>query len=550
MTNVMTNILLGDIELSKTAAQVARRKYFAKGELEDLVASVAEHGVLQPIIVREQLRGAKYQLVAGERRYLAATQAELERIPAVVRDLTDEQVIEIQLIENLQRKDLHPMQEAEGYHELVKVHGHAVEELNDRVGKSRSYVYGRLKLLALCAKVRKAFYEDAISASVALLIARIPNDKLQLEALKSLSGHDGEPVSHRRAQQIVRDRYMLRLKDAKFPKDDPAINGKAGPCTTCPKRTGNQAELFADIQGADVCTDPVCFAAKTKAHGDQLLKAASAEGRPVIAGAAAKKLIVSDYSNSLRGFARLDEKNYSDQKSRTNRAIVGPDVEVTLVQLPKTGEVVEVVPEKVVTAIINKARGGSRRANESQAAANAKLKREKAYRKALFEAVRPLLPPPSMRQMAERILARLDNDREKVLVKVLQIDVPVTNRSYGGGYRNYGSALEKHLKALPDKALGAFVNDCLYIPELQVASYNISAKPARLEAIARELGINPKSVRASVASKKKGKKKTVTQARGAKRNTQTASNRKKPKRKKVAKKKATRKKARRKKKAA
>jgi ParB/RepB/Spo0J family partition protein len=279
----LTTLPLDRIELSRTAAQVARRKRFDAAALSDLADSMRQYGVLQPIICRST--ATDYELVAGERRYLAAKQAGLAQIPAVVRSLSDAAVIEVQLIENLQRADVHPMEEAEGYQQLMKQHGHPIEELHTKVGKSRSYVYGRLKLLDLCKQARNAFYDGKLSASISLLVARIPGEALQKQALdRVLGGHFRQPMSYRDASDWIQHELMLRLKDAPFPTDDVLLDDQAGPCTTCPKRTGNQPELFGDIQGADVCTDPACHKGKLVAWGERLLEAAEGRGQKVIAG--------------------------------------------------------------------------------------------------------------------------------------------------------------------------------------------------------------------------------------------------------------------------
>ena len=240
-----------------------------------------QQGILQNLILRP--KDKKHEIVAGERRYLAAKIAELKTVPAVVRDLSDEQVIEIQLIENLQRADVHPMEEAEGYEQLMKAFGHPIEEIYNRVSKSRSYVYGRLKLLDLNEKCREAFYKDKISASIALLIARIPAPPLQNRALSAMSVGD-QCVSFRRAKDIIHRNFMLRLNEAPFGLDDETLVKPAGSCKTCPYRTGNDPDLFGDVKGANTCTLPSCYEKKVKAHGRRLLRDAEKENRVVISG--------------------------------------------------------------------------------------------------------------------------------------------------------------------------------------------------------------------------------------------------------------------------
>jgi ParB/RepB/Spo0J family partition protein len=240
---------------SETHIQALRRQRFTKDELKDLADSITKtRGVLQPIVVRPlaALRGlAKYEIVAGERRWLASKLAGLAHIQASVREISDQEVLEVQLIENLQRKGLHELEEAEGYDELMKLKKITAEQLVDMVGKSRSYVYARLKLLALCPEARKAFYAGELDASRALLIARIGHHDTQRQALKD--GDAGRirprrPMSYREAHEHIVRNYMLQLSSAPFDIKDANLVPKAGDCIKCPKRTGNQADLFGDIK--------------------------------------------------------------------------------------------------------------------------------------------------------------------------------------------------------------------------------------------------------------------------------------------------------------
>lgn len=144
---------------STTHVQAQRRERFDSKALKELAETVREVGVLEPILVRTLSTEPTviYEIVAGERRWRAAQAAGHETLPGVVRELTDAQVLHLQLIENLQREELHALDEAEGFGELLKHHGYTVEKLADQVSKPRGYVYGRLKLLALCPSARQAF---------------------------------------------------------------------------------------------------------------------------------------------------------------------------------------------------------------------------------------------------------------------------------------------------------------------------------------------------------------------------------------------------------
>ncbi len=128
------------------------RRSFDEAALQELTDSIAERGVIQPIIVREQAPG-RYQLVAGERRWRAAQRARLHQIPAIVRNFSDAETLEIALIENVQRQDLNPVEEAEAYSRLIAQFGHSQEALGKLVGKSRSHVANLMRLLDLPASV-------------------------------------------------------------------------------------------------------------------------------------------------------------------------------------------------------------------------------------------------------------------------------------------------------------------------------------------------------------------------------------------------------------
>jgi len=137
--------------------------------LDELGASLIEKGVIVPVLVRPTPTAAKakepYELVCGERRWRAATKAKLTTIPAVVCDLSDREVLEIQLVENLQRVDVHPLEEADGYEELLEKHGYDVDGIAAKTGKSKAYIYARLKLGALAPGPRVEFLQGRISAS-------------------------------------------------------------------------------------------------------------------------------------------------------------------------------------------------------------------------------------------------------------------------------------------------------------------------------------------------------------------------------------------------
>ena len=161
------------------------RHDFDEEELQNLAESIVEHGVVQPLTVRETTAGY-YQIIAGERRWRAARMANLSEIPAVIIEADDKKAMELALIENLQRQDLNPVEEAQGYESLIKEYGLTQDEAAKRVGKSRPTVTNALRLLNLCPNVLEAVRKGALSAGHARAVLTLKTDKLQQEAAQKI----------------------------------------------------------------------------------------------------------------------------------------------------------------------------------------------------------------------------------------------------------------------------------------------------------------------------------------------------------------------------
>ena len=161
------------------------RRDFDPEELQSLADSIATHGVVQPLTVRETESGY-YQIIAGERRWRAARIAELREIPAVIIEADDKKVMELALIENLQRQDLNPVEEALGYQTLMEEYGLTQEETAQRVGKSRPNVANMLRLLSLCPDVLDQVRSGALSAGHARALVALKTEKLQKEAAQKI----------------------------------------------------------------------------------------------------------------------------------------------------------------------------------------------------------------------------------------------------------------------------------------------------------------------------------------------------------------------------
>lgn len=173
------------------------RREFKNEALEELAASIREHGILQPLIVRKV--GGRFQLVAGERRLRAAQIAGLSRVPVVLRDMDERQVMIVSLVENLQREDLHPLEEAEAFRRLIEEFGLTQEQAAQQVGKSRSEVANTLRLLRLSGTARKLLEEGRISAGHARALVNLEPERQEeiasLAAAKNLSVREVERLA-------------------------------------------------------------------------------------------------------------------------------------------------------------------------------------------------------------------------------------------------------------------------------------------------------------------------------------------------------------------
>ena len=161
------------------------RKTFDEAALDELAESIKQHGVLQPLLVRPLPNGG-YQLVAGERRWRASRRAGLREVPVVVKELTDTETMEIAIIENLQREDLNPIEEAQAYKRLLTEFNLKQDEVAERVSKSRTAVTNSMRLLKLCDDVQKMVIDNMISTGHARALISIEDEKQQYEIAKKI----------------------------------------------------------------------------------------------------------------------------------------------------------------------------------------------------------------------------------------------------------------------------------------------------------------------------------------------------------------------------
>jgi ParB family chromosome partitioning protein len=250
------------------------RRTFDEAKLEDLAESIRTQGLIMPLVVRP--KDNLYEIVAGARRYRAAKLALVETVAARIVDLTDEQMLAWQLIENSQRVDVHPYEEAEGYRRLLQMPGYDVAAIGEKTGKSEAHIYSRMKLLDLIDPVAQAFQQDKITATHALLIARLPKER-QAEAYehcwrKDWQDKEAHLLPARSLSAWIEQNVYLQLAEAPFPTDDADLAPDAGACPQCEKRSGFNTRLFHDVE-EDVCLDAQCWNAKREAHLARTLSA-------------------------------------------------------------------------------------------------------------------------------------------------------------------------------------------------------------------------------------------------------------------------------------
>ncbi|MEP6770273.1 MAG: ParB/RepB/Spo0J family partition protein, partial [Polaromonas sp.] len=300
------------------------------------------------------------EIVAGERRWLAAAIAGLDKVPFMLRELTDSEALDIQLIENLAREDLTPLEEGEAFAHRIEHGGLTAEQVGAKVGRSREYVYSKTKLLDLCLEAKEALRNEQIDASHALRIARIPDVKLQIKALEYATtvrpGSAGDKPSVTDFMRWLQQNVMLKLNSAVFKITDANLLADAGSCKDCMKRTGANPDIFSDVDGADICTDPPCFNKKSDAHRAAILSKAEAKGMRVIDGAEAKK-VCSANSSALKGYSalsqqRMDVNDDSDNAPKLGKLLGKDAPDPVLIENPYTKELIEAVPTVEAEAVL------------------------------------------------------------------------------------------------------------------------------------------------------------------------------------------------------
>jgi ParB family chromosome partitioning protein len=484
------------------------RKTFNKERLAELAESIRSKGIIEPIIVRALGNGAagKFEIVCGERRVRGAGLAKLAEVPAVIRTLTDGDVLELQAIENVQREDVQPLEEAAGYAQLIKLDDKKwnADTIGARIGKSKAYVYQRLKLLELAAPAAKLMEAGKITVGHAVQLARLPA-AAQTRAMKELRlGGDRQEISVRHLGNWIGENLFLKLAGAPFDLKDAALVKVAGPCTTCPKRSSNQGALFSDVDAGDVCTDSVCYRAKVDATLGVIFAGvevkAQKEGRP-----AAVRISTSSYAGDVHASVEKGVKvlvrgeGYSPAGEKACKAttygVIWHRDRWSQGDPGRVGDVRRVCLDKSCAVHGARAGGGSR--SESAAAAARKLRESQqrhtakvhaaAARAALEAVLAPAtrLPGKVLHVLAAHTWQKAPYDDQKALIPLLGLEA---DKWQTGHRRNDGYVLAALAKRREGDVI-RFLVMAACVAELRFSPWQGGNRIPTLEAFAGAYGV-------------------------------------------------------------
>ena len=501
------------------------RRVFDDLKLRELAANVKDHGVLQPVLVRPHPAGGDglFELVVGSRRYRASKLAEKPSIPARIVNLSDSAALELQIIENLHRADVHELDEAFGYKALMEQNPdlYTVEVIGTKVGKSAAYVLGRLKLIELIPTVQKAFYEGKLTVGHALDIARLQVPDQERAFAECFPDHRGASavLKDRGAQATITVRGLrewiqreihLDLSAAPFDANDPNLLPAAGACSACPKRTGNNPILFPDIKKRDTCTDPACFSQKRDALVQLRMKELEGSGQ--------KPVQVSE-SHVYYGFKPQPGVLYRDDYNEAKKGECPATVAAVLAEGKNVGSTLYVCTDKECKVHHPRVTISPEEREQRRKQADA-VRVQQEYRKRLLAEIYKRVPAELSRHeidfVASRYFEQLGHDSQHRIFKFFAWEE--TKPKANGGYVDYPKLANGKFEKMTTAEIGKFLIVCALASDLYCPTYvgagmltkdsNLARKAVHYkvnaERILRELKEKPpsKTDRKSLASAK------------------------------------------------
>jgi ParB family chromosome partitioning protein len=489
--SAIQDIPLTHIQESKTNP----RRQFDETKLAELADNIRQHGVLQPILVRPMPDGEAgfYELVAGARRFRASRLAKRDTIPVCVRELTDTECLELQLIENLQRTDVHELDEARGYATLMQLQPetYTVETVAERIGRSEKYVYARLRLMHLIQEAQEAFYIGRLTVAHAFEIARLQPDDQRRALLECFPHHktaaailkDGkaEAVTVRQLREWVEQEIHLDLTNAPFDPQDEMLLPQAGSCAKCPKRTGNNPLLFPEVRRKSICTDRTCYRMKTEAFVQIRMKPLEAVGE--------KPLRIS-HAPAWQAKQRNPDVLYEGQYRTVKKGECPQTKSAVVIDGTDAGKVLHVCRDERCKV---HARVTRYEPNPKERAARAKEllaeRVEKLTRVRLLNAIRNKLPStlsrPDLEMAALDYFERLGHDTHRRLCRVYGWEEKKTKASWGGNTVDYKTIAGKAIREMSTEEVQHFLVVCALASDLYCPAYNPRQSLAKDSNLAR-----------------------------------------------------------------
>lgn len=390
------------------------RKSYPPEAHKEMVESIRRHGVLAPLVVRPMdEKGECYEILCGSRRYRAARELNLHVLPCNVVHVSDDDAFEIMVVENLQRQDVHPLEEAEGFRHLLEVSNGDTAGVALKTAKPRSYIAQRLKLLDLVEKGRKLFLDGHMTVDHAIQLARLPEQD-QKSLLEMFRGDEVPTLSSLR--RWIEENVMLDLAKAPWDKGDKNLVAKAGSCNECPKRTGCAKDLFSDVKAGDRCTDGACFKTKMQAHIDRIQRELESKGHKVVG------LWTQYQSKAIKG--TIAQGHYTVIDPRRKVKPCDKVVKGVFLDGPVPGVAVDVCPDDTCALHMNRSYHGKDPVEREKSRKEAlKQSREKEIRfrllRTLFETPKLELGARELQFVASFAFDRLWHDAKGRLVSAL-----------------------------------------------------------------------------------------------------------------------------------
>lgn len=479
--------------------------------MDELIESIKEKGVLVPLLLRPTDEG--YEIIAGARRYRAAVAAALDFLPAIVRGMSDEEALEIQVLENLQRADVDPLEEADGYKALLERTSYDVKTLAVRIGKSETYIYQRMKLADLIQVFRDALCEDRITISHAIILARLTKGD-QEKAVEVVfdewsDQEQARPCHIKELLSWIESEIHLDLKRATFKLADADLLPDIGDCISCTKRTGFVPQLFPDIAKKDTCTDGACYQCKVQAHIAREIDKAQKKEKSLTPVATNSKredktVLPPDKYHKIEG--------KEDRCANTHKAIV-------VEGYSDRGKIIDICtdPECPVHGKKQPSTAEETSWEKEQRLQKEKRTRERAVRKAIYEEITSSpghLTPIEIKRMATLTLVELlEACGSTAALSVL-----------GKGTReiSIGQAIKMQIPTFSAEDLDLTTLRLCLCRLIIVRDYSNVDRPEMLTNIAALHGVDIKAIEKNVDSDLRKKKKQSSETKSKKRGTKAS----------------------------